>query len=282
MASIDILIPTYNRADALAVTLTGLAMQSDLEFDVTVADQSDVAVAYDPTVANAVRLLKLRGCSVTVFRNLPRLGLAHQRQVLLDHATAPLVLYLDDDLTLEPWVVGQLRAAIGREQCGFVGSPCIGLSYIDDIRPHEQAIAWWDGPVTPERIERDGPGWDRYRLHNAANPLHVQRALGLTPATNRLYKVAWVGGCVMYDTAKLRAVGGFEFWRDLPPAHAGEDVVAQLRVMAQYGGAGVLPSGVYHQELPTTVPDRDVDAPKVLVVHTANDSRRLDMVVGQP
>jgi hypothetical protein len=34
--------------------------------------------------------------------------------------------------------------------------------------------------------------------------------------------------------------------------------------MARYGGCGLLPSGAYHLELPTTIPDRRTDAPKVL------------------
>lgn len=42
------------------------------------------------------------------------------------------------------------------------------------------------------------------------------------------------------------------------------DVLAQLRVMARFGGAGLIPSGPYHQELPTTVTDRRCDAPPVL------------------
>ena len=71
---------------------------------------------------------------------------------------------------------------------------------------------------------------------------------------------------MLFDRQKLLDVGGFSFWRDLPPEHAGEDVLAQLRVMARYGGCGVMPSGVYHQELPTTVTDRRVDAPQVLSV----------------
>jgi hypothetical protein len=81
------------------------------------------------------------------------------------------------------------------------------------------------------------------------------------------YRVAWVGGCVLYDTRKLRAGGGFDFWTDLPPDHCGEDVLAQLKVMARYGGCGLLPSGVYHQELPTAVPDRRVNAPIALRDH---------------
>jgi hypothetical protein len=67
--------------------------------------------------------------------------------------------------------------------------------------------------------------------------------------------VAWVGGCVLFDTACLRAAGGYDFWqRELPAQHCGEDVLAQQRVMARYGGCAILPSGAYHMELPTTWP----------------------------
>jgi hypothetical protein len=70
----------------------------------------------------------------------------------------------------------------------------------------------------------------------------------------------------MYNTEKLRYVGGFSFWKDLPEQHCGEDVLAQLRVMKKYGGCGIIPSGVYHQELETTVPDRKVNAPEFLEI----------------
>ena len=43
-------------------------------------------------------------------------------------------------------------------------------------------------------------------------------------------------------------------------------------VMARYGGCGLIPSGVYHQELPTTVEDRRVDAPRVLPIHPGSRS----------
>jgi hypothetical protein len=35
--------------------------------------------------------------------------------------------------------------------------------------------------------------------------------------------------------------------------------------MERYGGCGLIPSGAYHMELPTTVTTRAVDAPKVLL-----------------
>ena len=211
-----------------------------------------------------MRVLEAHGQPVEVHRHLPRRGMAEQRQYLLDQARAPYALFLDDDLILEPFVVECLLAAMQEEACGFVGSAVIGLSYLDDVRPHEQHVEFWEGAVQPEIVRPGSRAWERWRLHNAANIYHVQQRLGLTPVNPRKYKVAWVGACVLYDVAKLRAAGGYSFWRDLPPEHSGEDVLAQLRVMARYGGCGIIPSGVYHQELPTTITDRRVDAPKVL------------------
>jgi hypothetical protein len=69
---------------------------------------------------------------------------------------------------------------------------------------------------------------------------------------------------VLFDRRKLLDCGGFDFWTDLPAEHAGEDVAAQRRVLARYGGAGILPSGAVHLESPTTVPDRENQAVDLL------------------
>jgi GT2 family glycosyltransferase len=190
--------------------------------------------------------------------------MAEQREFLLEAATAPYSLFLDDDVLLEPGVVARMLRAIREERCGFVGCALIGLSYLDDVRPDEEQIELWDGPVRPERVVPGSPQWKRHRLHNAANLYHVQQRLGASPERQRKYHVAWVGGCVLYDTAALRDCGGFGFWHELPREHCGEDVLAQLRVMARYGGCGLIPSGAYHLELPTAISDRRTDAPKVL------------------
>jgi glycosyltransferase involved in cell wall biosynthesis len=266
MPILDILIPTYCRPVALAVTLTSLIGQTFTDFRLVISDQTeDSNPAETAEVKTALRVLQAQGHPVEVYKHLPRRGMAEQRQFLLDQASAPYVLFIDDDLILEPFVVGKMAEVLQEENCGFVGSAVIGLSYINDHRPHQQAIELWEGPVQPEVVRPGTPQWERYTLHNAANLYHVQQQLGFTPDKPGKYRVAWVGGCAMYDTAKLRAVGGFNFWRDLPSAHCGEDVLAQQRVMARYGGCGLIPSGVYHQELPTTLPERSFNAPEVLI-----------------
>ena len=262
---LDVLIPTYRRPAALAVTLAGLAAQTLPRFRVVVSDQTeDADTAAAPEVATPLRLLRARGRPVELYRHLPRRGLAEHRQYLLDLARAPYALFLDDDVLCEPDVLARLLRVIREQRCGFVGAPLIGLSHLADVRPHQQAIEVWDGPVRPESVGPDDPAWRRHHLHSAANAWHVQERLGATDARPVVYKVAWVGGCVLYDVAKLRDVGGFSFWRELPEQHCGEDVLAQLRVMERHGGCGVLPSGAYHQQLPTTVVDRTADAPRLL------------------
>ncbi len=264
---VDVLIPTYNRPAALAVTLACLIGQTFRDFSVIVADQSEPrTLDGSGEVQAVVHVLREHGHSVSILSNMPRRGMAQQRQFLLEHASAPYALFLDDDLILEPYVIGSMVHAMREESCGLVGSALIGLTHIKDVRPHEQAIEFWQGRVRPETIRPDTPVWERYKLHNAANIYHVAKQLNLSAAVPRRYKVAWVGGCVLYDTEKLRSVGGFTFWKDLPAVHAGEDVLAQLRVMEAFGGCGLIPSGAYHQQLPTTIADRRIDAPRYLLI----------------
>jgi GT2 family glycosyltransferase len=266
---LDVLVPTCRRSGALAVTLGGLAAQPDVaDLRVVVSDQTpadEPAAAEDPVVAAVVRVLRHRGAAVELSRHLPARGMAEHRASLLAQATAPHCLLLDDDVLLDPGVVARLREAQRTLRVGFAGAHVQGLSHVGDVRPSEHtALELVDTPPGPERVRKGDPGWERWRLHNAANLVHVEADLRtsgrLAPGGWVAYRVAWVGGCVLFDTAALRDVGGFDFWVDLPANVRGEDVVAQLRVMERYGGVGVLPSGAWHAELPTQVRDRRVDA----------------------
>jgi GT2 family glycosyltransferase len=262
---LDVLVPTCERPVELATMLAGLAAQ-DHAFGVVVSDQSHGTPSYDtPPAWTMMRALQAAGHPVRLSRHLPRRGLAEHRAALLAQSHARYVLFLDDDVWLEPGTVARLHEAIVALGCGLVGAAVQGLSYLDDHRPTELApFERWDGPPRPERIEPGTPEWERWTLHNAANPVHLAR-LHLRPGERWLpYKIAWVGGCVLYDRTVLEAVGGFDFWSELPAAHCGEDVVAQHRVMEEAGGAGILPSGAYHLESPTTVPDRRVEARDVI------------------
>lgn len=272
MSEIDVLIPTRNRPVELATTLAGLAAQSGVSFRVLVSDQSDDSPSFDTASARTlVQVLRRRGSDVKLHRHLPRRGIAEQRAFLLSLARADAVLYLDDDVWLEPGVLERLHRARQELGCGFVAAAMQGLSFLDDLRPNEWTpFEIWEGPVLPETIVKDSPQWSRWTLHNAANGVHLAERLGLDtgalpPADRWLpYKVAWAAGCVLFDRAALLDAGGFDFWREVPVETHGEDVLSQLRVLARRGGAGILPSGAYHQQSPTTIENRSASAVDIL------------------
>jgi glycosyltransferase involved in cell wall biosynthesis len=270
--TIDVLIPTRNRPAALAVTLTALGAQTWPSLRIVLADQSDGnGVCAHGEVQAVLRYLRVSGRSVDTFRRPRRRGMAEQRAFLLGQVRSSFCLFVDDDVILEPDLIARLHAVLSEERCGFVGSALHGLSYLGQLRPMQETIEFWEGPVTPETVRPGSPAWARHHLHSAANLFHVQTRLEDGTGTTRRYKIAWVGGCTMFDTAKLRSVGGFDFWRDLPAQHCGEDVLAQQRVMARHGGCAILPSGAYHMELPTTITARAIDAPYVLPLSEPRD-----------
>lgn len=262
MTTVDVLIPTCGRKTGLAMVLTSLLGQTFTDFDVTISDQTDDADAYLESleIQTAVKALRYHGHRVALHRHLPRRGLAEQRQFLLEQSRAPYVHFLDDDVVLEPNVMQRLLDVVRTDHCGFAGAAAMGLHYLEDVRPHQQGIEIWDGPVRPEPFAPGAIPLHRHGINIAANALHVEQRLCPNGETVK-YKIDWIGGAnVMYDRAKLLDVGGFSFWDRLPAEHSGEDVVVQFLLIHAYGGCGVLPAGTYHLCVPTTVPNRQRDA----------------------
>jgi hypothetical protein len=251
MATVDVLLPTYNRLTSLIMTLSGVAAQTHADLHVIVADQSQDSVEQDPVVQTLRRVIEARGGSVEWHARPQINGIVEQRDFLLRQATADAVLYLDDDVFMEPWVVERLLETLQIQRCGFVGAFPVGLSHREDVRPEQQIVDYWDGPVQPEVVEPDSPQWERWQLHRAANLYHVSRSV--PQGEFRLYKVAWIASCILYDRAKLLEVGGFSFWPRLPRYHSGEEVLAQNLLMRRWGGCGIVPSGTYYTQVSTTV-----------------------------
>lgn len=252
MATVDVLLPTCNRLSSLIMALSGIAAQTHTDMRVIVADQSQPPVENEQVLVTLRRVIEARGGSVEWHTRPSVHGIAEQRDFLLKQAAADAVLYLDDDVLMEPPVVERMLAVLNAEQCGFVGAFPAGLSHRDDVRPKQHSIEYWEGHVEPEAVEPGSPQWERWQLHRAANLYHVARSM--PPETKpRLYKVAWVASCILYDREALLAVGGFAFWHRLPRYHSGEEVLVQNLLLRLKGGCAVLPSGTYYSQEPTTV-----------------------------
>jgi GT2 family glycosyltransferase len=251
MVAVDVLLPTYNRLPSLIMTLSGVAAQTHTDVRVVVADQSQEPVERGQVIQTLQRVIEARGGSVE-WHTRPQIhGIVEQRDFLLKQATADAVLYLDDDVFMEPLVVERLLEILQEQRCGFVGAFPAGLSHRDDVRPEQQIVDYWNGPVQPEVVEPDSPSWERWQLHRAANLYHASQSM--PPGELRLYRVAWIASCILYDRDKLLQVGGFSFWPRLPRYHSGEEVLVQNLLMRRWGGCGMMPSGTYYTQVPTTV-----------------------------
>ncbi|HEX5591439.1 MAG TPA: glycosyltransferase [Candidatus Limnocylindrales bacterium] len=241
---VDVLVPTAGSAVSLGATLASLAGQRYPAFRVS-ALAPNSGPADEAHLGALAAVLAARGHAVRLTDADPGTPGA-RRQALLDLADAPFALVVDDGVFLEPDLMGRLVAAIRSAGCGFVGSAVVDLRFRGEHRVEEQGIEFWDGPVRPEEIRPGTRGWDRRRLHRGANLEHLRERLPRT--RDRLYRVADVPGCVLYDTAKLMGVGGFAFGRDRhrdAPQPMGAESAAQLRLIARHGGAGLFPSGAY-------------------------------------
>ena len=178
MTSVDILLPTCDRLTSLILALGGIAGQSALPgCRLIVSDQSIESAADSQVVKSACRMIEARGCPVVWHTRTTRLGIAEQRDFLLRNSSSPFVLYLDDDVFMEPWVVSRLLETIQEQRCGFVGAFPTGLSFRDDVRPAQQVIEFWEERVRPEAVEPGSGAWERAQLHRAANAYHVSQGL---------------------------------------------------------------------------------------------------------
>jgi glycosyltransferase involved in cell wall biosynthesis len=255
MAKVDILLPTCNRLESLIFTLSGVANQSFFDFHLIISDQSDLPSRQSAVIQSLLRIIKARGATYEWHYRVPSLGIAEQRDFLLNRASSEMILYLDDDVWMEPWVLQKMVNTLVEQQCAFVGAFPAGLSFLDDVRPEQQIIEYWEGDVTPESIYPDSPEWERAHLHRAANLYHVSQQL--ESDESHLYKVAWIASCILYDRQKVLEVGGYSFWDRLPRFHSGEEVLLQNLLMRRWGGASIIPSGTYYAEVPSTVLNED-------------------------
>ncbi len=67
------------------------------------------------TIKILKRLFELHQNPVSIIQNLPRKGIAHQRQTLLNKAPGKYSLIIDDDVILEPDVLARMDKALEEE-----------------------------------------------------------------------------------------------------------------------------------------------------------------------
>lgn len=193
-ASLSVLLCTLDRPDAAAQVVQDVLNQRlSAPIEVIVIDQSDDA--------DAARLAEqVRGhCGVRIVRT-PRVGLPQARNIALDLASAPVVLFIDDDVRLLP---GLLAAH---------------LSALADARV---------GAIVGRLIERHAlPNSRRVRNEVAGSGRVLTQLAGHEPTRVRGVK----GANMSFRTEALRRAGGFD--ARLMGTSLLEDADASARVAA--------------------------------------------------
>jgi GT2 family glycosyltransferase len=119
-------IPTADRPQALAACLATVGGQTQLPADVIVVDASNGPESREVCAAASKRFA---GLVVRRVEARAR-GAAVQRAEGLEHASQPFILFMDDDVELEPTCVERLWSAIRSEpRIGGVSSMLVNQQY---------------------------------------------------------------------------------------------------------------------------------------------------------
>lgn len=95
--NLSVVIPTKNRKEDLFETLDSVFGQSALPYEVIIVDQSDKKISYAPVRS----LARDKNVKFKVIYDPQINGGAQARNIGLDNAKGDIVLFLDDDLTLD-------------------------------------------------------------------------------------------------------------------------------------------------------------------------------------
>jgi GT2 family glycosyltransferase len=108
---ISVIIPTKNRADDLRRTVEDLVVQTRRPDEIIIVDQSSVPsfeAASVPLRVNYIYAPHISGAAVA-------------RNIAMDRATGDILLFLDDDVILEPEYVEEMMLAYSAEVAGVSG-----------------------------------------------------------------------------------------------------------------------------------------------------------------
>ncbi len=190
MASVDIVICTYNRAADLDRCLHVLRRQTaPRDWWVTVIDNNS-SDATPEVVESHVTANQLP--ALTRFFE-PRPGLTAARQRAMHESAAEWVAFVDDDCLLHPdWIAGALRAMKAHPDAGAIGG---------------RVLPDWGRPVPPH-LERNG--WLFAEQDFGMSPREVDSLVGTGLILNRvaLGRTGWTDAPLLLDRIGRGFVSG--------------------------------------------------------------------------
>lgn len=139
---VSAIIPTLDRRERLARTLASLFAQSAVPVEILLVDASalPVTAADLPPAPAGVQVRCLRA---------ERRGAAAQRNQAQLQAEQPFILYMDDDMDLEPGCIAALWTGLqSNPQCGGCGTRLVNQQYHPPGPTLRRILAWLGCPAT--------------------------------------------------------------------------------------------------------------------------------------
>jgi GT2 family glycosyltransferase len=151
--SLSIIIPTKNRAQALSQTLPTLLEQTTLPTEMIIVDQSNNDSTREIVKKLETRLSE-RGASAPKFVYLyePQISSAGTaRNVAIEKATGDVLVFLDDDVLVEPSFLEEILAAYAQNSAIGGVSGVITNYPKPPLRQRWLTRLFWTGPFHDER-----------------------------------------------------------------------------------------------------------------------------------
>lgn len=123
---VSVIIPTYNRASALSVTLPSYLAETPRE--VIVVDDAST----DETAAVVEAFSAKSSVPVHYIRHQKRSGAPAARNTGLEHASGEYILYGEDDVLLEEGYITVLLEDISAFHADIIAGRCIGMKFGED------------------------------------------------------------------------------------------------------------------------------------------------------
>lgn len=245
------IIVTRNRADALALSLPLMLMQSRLPQELLVIDSSD-----DPT-ANIALVDRLAATTAVPLRHiLSPPGMTVQRNIGLAQITAPVVFFPDDDSLVLPGALAAMMRIYDLDSDGVVGGVCSA----EAKTPPEGVLGGGDISYAMTRADRMRARISRLRYavedRFFRDPFHLCAAakyarLPAPPdwmAAENAITVPWMTGFRMsFRTDLIRRTG---FDENLGRYALFEDTDACFGILQSHLLVGARAARIYHHKAP--------------------------------
>jgi len=231
MLTFSLCICTYNRARQLREALARVAalnIPADLEYEVVLVDNNST-----DTTPNVVR----EASTTLPIRSVRELrpGVAWARSAAAASARADLLIWLDDDVLVEPdWALHYIRSAREYPSAGFFGGPV--SAYLEGVPPR------WVLELLPElrapfalREFPPGTEWlDQDHLPFGANFASRRLVHQQVPYNTELGRVGRKGGCLDEETQFFKGALNAGFAGRWVPECAARHVIPAERQTTRY------------------------------------------------